>query len=186
MVTEDEWGIMKKIFSAEQEISVSLNKKTEDLLSFEPPICDECLTARQRSEEEEQLVYKNVTVYIRRLTSGEKLPEKDPTDPDFDCVNGVSPASKRFRMSNGHCVPINGSPCSDFVRRSNRRQKVRGEREFTVSSDMLLRDLKVKVIMIVLLNLKNFFGVSPASKRFRMSNGHYNLKSADLLMRKVY
>ena len=34
---------------------------------------------------------------------------------------------------------------ADFVRRSNRKQKVRGEKEFLVSSDMLLRDLKVKV-----------------------------------------
>ena len=35
---------------------------------------------------------------------------------------------------------------SDFVRRSSRRQKVRGEREFIVNSDMMLRDFKVKVI----------------------------------------
>ena len=34
---------------------------------------------------------------------------------------------------------------SDFVRRSSRRQKVRGEREFIVNSDMMLRDFKVKV-----------------------------------------
>ena len=33
----------------------------------------------------------------------------------------------------------------DFVRRSSRRVKVRGEREFIVNSDMLLRDFKVKV-----------------------------------------
>ena len=35
---------------------------------------------------------------------------------------------------------------SDFVRRSSRRQKVRGEREFIVNSDMMLRDFKVKVM----------------------------------------
>ena len=86
-------------------------------------------------------LFRNVTVYIRRLTSGERPPEQDPTDPDFDgYVNGI----KRFKTGNGHFIP-NSSPCSDFVRRSNRRQKVRGERELTVSSDMLLRDLKVKV-----------------------------------------
>jgi hypothetical protein len=34
---------------------------------------------------------------------------------------------------------------SDLVRRSNRRQKVRGEKEIVVNSGMLLRDLKVKV-----------------------------------------
>ena len=35
---------------------------------------------------------------------------------------------------------------NDQIRRSNRRQKVRGEKEFIVDSNMLLRDLKVKVI----------------------------------------
>ena len=87
-------------------------------------------------------LFRNVTVYIRRLTSGERPPEQDPTDPDFDgYVNGI----KRFKTGNGqHFIP-NNSPCCDFVRRSKRKQKVRGERELTVSSDMLLRDLKVKV-----------------------------------------
>ena len=33
----------------------------------------------------------------------------------------------------------------DPLRRSNRRQKVRGEKEYFVDSTMLLRDLKVKV-----------------------------------------
>ena len=36
----------------------------------------------------------------------------------------------------------------DFVRRSSRRVKVRGEREFVVNSDMMLRDFKVKVSII--------------------------------------
>ena len=34
---------------------------------------------------------------------------------------------------------------NDQLRRSNRRQKVRGEKEYFVDSTMLLRDLKVKV-----------------------------------------
>ena len=36
------------------------------------------------------------------------------------------------------------------VRRSTRRKKRRGEREFVVSSDTLLRDLKVQVNMLIL------------------------------------
>ena len=40
----------------------------------------------------------------------------------------------------------------EVVRRSNRRVKVRGEREFMVHSDMLLRDFKVKV--------RTYFGIS--------------------------
>ncbi len=148
MVSVDEWKFIKDNFSVDLDISASRNK-TDDcdfLLSFEPPVCDECVANLRKVEEEEQLKYRNVTIYVRRLTSA----EKDPSDPDFHYVNGVSsPGSKRFKMNNGgHCImpmTANGH-CSDFVRRSNRRQKVRGEREFIVSSDMKLKDLKVKVV----------------------------------------
>ncbi len=114
-------------------------------------------------------MYRNVTVYVRLLTGAERPPERDPADPDFNFVkingnchadtNGTScspsstAAAKRMKIMNGNSNGVspgastNGhaNPGSDFVRRSNRRQKVRGEREFTISSDMLLRDLKVKV-----------------------------------------
>ena len=149
MVTEEEWSILKENFSVDQEIFVTKSREDSDfILETEPPVCDECVLQREKQEEDKQLVYRNVTVYVRRLTGSEKFPEKDNSDPDYDMfskMNGNS--SKRMKMSNGHCV-TNGS-CSasaaDFVRRSNRRQKVRGEREFTVSSTTLLRDLKVKV-----------------------------------------
>ena len=49
------------------------------------------------------------------------------------------PMKGKQHVPNGVAVP-NG-----LIRRSNRRQKVRGEKEIIVSSDMLLRDLKVKV-----------------------------------------
>jgi hypothetical protein len=159
MVSEDEWAILKDNFSVDREICVIRNKadSSEFLLTSDPSVCDDCLAKRCREEEEEQLVYRNVTVYVRRLTGAEIPPEKDPSDPDFDCMNG---STKRFRMSNGSSIssPNNGNNCSsasDFVRRSNRRQKVRGEREFTVSSDMLLRDFKIKVTTIILF-LKPF------------------------------
>ena len=46
---------------------------------------------------------------------------------------------------------------SDFVRRSSRRQKVRGEREFIVNSDMMLRDFKVKVKEVFFLMIFSQF-----------------------------
>ena len=152
MVSEEEWSILKEHFTIDHEISVTRNRNStisEFLLSSEPPVCDECLAKRERDEENEQLQYRNVTVYVRRLTGTERIPEKDLSDPDYDCMNGIG-HSRKFKnsngLSNGHYISSN----ADFVRRSNRRQKVRGEREFTVSSDMLLRDFKVKVIIKVL------------------------------------
>mgnify|MGYP001306580250 CR=1 FL=1 len=147
MVTEEEWSILKENFSVDQEIFVTKSREDSDfILETEPPVCDECVLQREKQEEDKQLVYRNVTVYVRRLTGSEKFPEKDNSDPDYDMfskMNGNS--SKRMKMSNGHCVTNGSCSAADFVRRSNRRQKVRGEREFTVSSTTLLRDLKVKV-----------------------------------------
>ncbi len=40
---------------------------------------------------------------------------------------------------------MGGVLADSAVRRSTRRKRVRGEKEFTVDSDTLLRDLKVKV-----------------------------------------
>ena len=66
---------------------------------------------------------------------------------DSPVVNGDSSAAnsgptkgKNHATTNGVATVPNG-----LIRRSNRRQKVRGEKEIIVSSDMLLRDLKVKV-----------------------------------------
>ena len=89
MVSEEEWTILKEMFSVDQEISVTRNKGISDfLLNSEPPVCDECVAKRCREEEEELLLYRNVTIYVRRLTGGERPPEPDPSDPDFDYVNG--------------------------------------------------------------------------------------------------
>ena len=151
MVSEEEWSILKENFSVDQEIFVTKSKEDSDwILETEPPVCDECVQQREKQEEDRQLVYKNVTVYVRRLTGSEKFPGRDKelnSDPDYDCIrmsNGHG--NKRFRGTNGSNCMSNGIHCSsEFVRRSNRRQKVRGEREFIVSSTMLLRDFKVKV-----------------------------------------
>lgn len=157
MVSEEEWSILKETFAVDREISVVRNKNDcKELLSSEPPVCEECLENRCKAEEEEQLDYKNVTVYVRRLMGGEIPPKHDPSDPDFDCMmnNGLNGNSaKRPKLGNG--VNGNGHCHSpDFVRRSNRRQKVRGEREFTVSSDMKLKDFKVKVLKFEILRVK--------------------------------
>ena len=48
---------------------------------------------------------------------------------------------------------VTGGGGGEVVRRSNRRVKVRGEREFMVHSDMLLRDFKVKVRTYFVISL---------------------------------
>ena len=72
---------------------------------------------------------------------------------DFNDAALIAPpvAAKRLKLETSSNVATVSSgnagkmSTADFVRRSNRKQKIRGEKEFHVSSDMLLRDLKVKV-----------------------------------------
>lgn len=98
-------------------------------------------------------------MYVRRLNEREKPPDDDP---DFDdVIADDSSASKRIKLGNGKSTTAstssNSAPSSDFVRRSNRSKRVRGAKEFHVSSDMLLRDLKVKVRFYVMTNVvKNY------------------------------
>lgn len=83
---------------------------------------------------------------MRRISPGEKVVEDSLQDPEY-CD---SPGSKLYlpcrlttvcSVFGGKAAVLSG----DYLRRSSRRVKVRGEREFIVNSDMLLRDFKVKV-----------------------------------------
>lgn len=120
-------------------------------------------------QEEQRLTYSNEPVYVRRLMGSERdvqmaLAAALTDDPDFDqaastaagtdgsstasgatAATSSEPASKRPKTTSKPCIP------SELKRRSNRRQKVRGEKEFFVSSDMLLRDFKVKVSLSLIL-----------------------------------
>ena len=53
---------------------------------------------RCREEEEELLVYRNVTVYVRRLTGSERLPEKDMSDPDYEYLNGIGNNCQNYEV----------------------------------------------------------------------------------------
>ena len=86
-------------------------------------------------------------------------------DPDFEngtvssssdspaVVNGDSSAAATSSgpLKGKHHVPNGVAVPNGLIRRSNRRQKVRGEKEIIVSSDMLLRDLKVKVGSLIVI-----------------------------------
>merc|ERR1712029_496759 len=80
----------------DQEIFVTKSREDSDfILETEPPVCDECVLQREKQEEDKQLVYRNVTVYVRRLTGSEKFPEKDNSDPDYDMFGKMNGNSKR-------------------------------------------------------------------------------------------
>ena len=141
MVSEDEWKELSSMFKVDQEIVVCRHREGPDLLTADPPVCTGCVDERNRQEEELKLTYNNEPIYIRKLTGSELPPEFDAADPEYEhkSQQNGEPSHKKTKFANKISIP------SDLVRRSNRRQKVRGEKEFFVNSNMLLRDLKVKV-----------------------------------------
>ncbi|TRY79895.1 hypothetical protein TCAL_10043 [Tigriopus californicus] len=181
MVSEDEWGHIRKFFQVDHTISVVRNKEGPELLSSDPKVCAECLAKRKEQEELEKLCYTNVPVYVRRLTGSDKTPVfLDYKDPDFSSSDAITPTGrcatngtplnghpplKKQKMGESNGIASEAGPHAEEngtttnnatvnshhnplidVRRSHRRQKVRGEKEFIVSSSMLLRDFKIKIM----------------------------------------
>ncbi len=173
MVSEEEWTQMRRFFEVDAEISVSRNKasSSDGVFCSEPAVCHACVLARHRQEEAERLRYRNEPVYVRQVTE-KNGPQRsasatDSADPDYGGERPGTPAvangaaasevkgqggggGKRSRVNGGgdassFAVPSPALLNGGDVRRSNRRQRVRGDREIVVSSDMKLRDLKVKV-----------------------------------------
>jgi len=167
-------AVRRKVDVKEMIVNGSGNRGEEDLLlTTEPEVCKECVRRRREMEEQvsgvqkcpiyalsidiyslsqERLCYQNVPVFVRRLLGGEKAPsngnnngEEVNDDPDFAqgiaLGNGhTAPANKKAKLANGEAADGDNG----HVRRSARRQKVRGEREINVSSTTTLKEFKVR------------------------------------------
>ena len=148
----------------------------QELLSSEPKVCIECVEKRSYEDMKERLTYTNAPIYVRKLTGSEKCNDSDfpgdgvdisskPVDTNTEAWNeelssiaeeNDHPPIKRKKsdenvdeiqvQSSYPSKKIAASFSNDLIRRSNRRQKVRGEKEYFVDSSMLLRDLKVKIM----------------------------------------
>jgi len=152
MITEEEWLTVQDMFTVDVEIRVDReNLSSGPVLTSSPAPCTICVASRQEAEQEDRLKYTNSRVFVRRISPDEKVPVDSQEDPEYCDMFGGDP--KRLKLMGG-----------DYVRRSSRRVKVRGEREFIVNSDMMLRDFKVKLMEV--------FKVAPYDQNL-MVNGEY-------------
>jgi len=154
MITEEEWVTVQDMFTVDVEIRVDReNLSSGPVLTSFPAPCTICVASRQEAEQEDRLKYTNSRVFVRRISPDEKIPVESHEDPEYcdSPVFGGDP--KRLKLMGG-----------DYIRRSSRRVKVRGEREFIVNSDMMLRDFKVKLMEV--------FKVAPYDQNL-MVNGEY-------------
>lgn len=88
--------------------------------------------------------FYSVFYFDRRIDDQSHPPNKRKKTSDDLSIQGVSTTSPST-LTTLKNSSVNGS--TDYLRRSNRRQKVRGEKEYLVNSTMLLRDFKVKVYL---------------------------------------
>ena len=84
---------------------------------------------------------KAKAVYNARYNKSNK---KKKANDDFHQLTPGASTTSPSALLTPKVLQLNG--VNDQLRRSNRRQKARGEKEYLVDSTMLLRDLKVKVI----------------------------------------
>lgn len=145
-VTEKEWQTLKTFYSADGEITVNKEMVTN------PPLCDSCYASRLEHEQKESLRYDKAKIFIRLVSSSQTTEESEWITPAM--------TSKRPRLTESTLAapcqtsiagngPLAGTlPAQSGVdiRRSTRIRKVRGEKEAVVSSDLTLRQLKLKIM----------------------------------------
>ena len=90
--------------------------------------------------------FKSTVQYLYYRNEDHSCPpnKKKKTDEDINQLTPGASTTSPSAILTPKTLQLNGA--NDQLRRSNRRQKARGEKEYLVDSTMLLRDLKVKVI----------------------------------------
>ena len=141
MISEEEMVAVRDMFNVDVEIRVDReNLVTGPELTVSPDPCHICVASRQEAEIEDRLRYTGARVFVRRILPDSGVAGAQGQDPEYLDGQGVlGLENKRVKMMS-----------SDYVRRSSRRVKVRGEHEFNVDSDTMLRDFKVQVLSSLL------------------------------------
>lgn len=152
MVSEEEWATVTDMFTVDVEIRVDReNLATGPELTVSPAPCHLCVASRQEAEREDRLRYTAARVFVRRILPEAGFQGNNSHDPEYCDSPGKHRVLRFDKFNFFSFFAVFGSKmlANDIVRRSSRRVKVRGEREFMVDSDMMLRDFKVKVVWSV-------------------------------------
>lgn len=153
LVTEEEWNILSKNYSADSAITVW---SVGDTVLSKPGDCTECRNERVKAETKALLNYDRAVIYVQKIQSGEEaLYVSQPEDPEpcvpANLVEDGSSEPKKLRLNmQGHSV------AGQDVRRSSRRRKRREQTVISISSTNSLMDFKLKVM--------HLFGALPSDQ----------------------
>lgn len=143
-VTEQEWETLKSFYSADGEISVNKEMVTN------PPLCDSCYASRLEHEQKESLRYDRAKIFIRLVSNSQVTEESEWITPlvtnKRPRLNENTTGTAVQTQAAGSVSTAAAQASNLDIRRSTRIRKVRGEKEAVVSSDLTLRQLKLKIM----------------------------------------
>ncbi|XP_013383086.1 ubiquitin carboxyl-terminal hydrolase 48 isoform X2 [Lingula anatina] len=170
LVWPQEWEILKKAFDVDVEIQFLCVKQEESgKVSFStvPETCTDCCQARVQQEQQERQQYRDAKIFVRKITpdfkngAASSAENSDRDDPEFMQANG----GKRKKSEALTIAPEKLQKLDSCqLRRSGRHRKVRGEKDFIISSDNSLRDLKLQIM--------RQFSVAPFDQHLMLGGQH--------------
>ncbi|RWS17964.1 ubiquitin carboxyl-terminal hydrolase 48-like protein [Dinothrombium tinctorium] len=146
IVNESEWSTLAVYYSSNVTIKFTVERddRGELVMKSDPPFCEPCHTILALREKEQLLNYNNATIYVRKIQSKCETDEKEEDNSIADDDSFDKPITKKDFVSAdknlvaaGDCLP---------PRRSTRKRKYRDVKEFILSSDQTLKDLKVMIM----------------------------------------
>lgn len=152
LLWEHEWNIIKSLFRVDVEITAQRNEfNGNSLLITSPELCHSCYANRLQEEQQQLLDFTNGKIYVRRVSKLEEAEINDIFDNNCDPDNNDNRNSDSEFVQSAKKKKIGGESetVTDWQpRRSNRRRKLRGEKEIVISSNQTLRDLKLEIMKV--------------------------------------
>ncbi|ESO85194.1 hypothetical protein LOTGIDRAFT_130809 [Lottia gigantea] len=181
----NEWKILCSYMSCDVDINIIRYKEDSDtnLTTITiPGVCETCQQVRLQAEKDEKYNFRNTVIYVYKevvtqgqvsvdnlsintLANGTGTQDKNLNEVDD---NNIEPPDKMQKID----------PDEISRRKSQRRRKVRGEKEINVSSSMTLKELKIKIM--------NIFSVPPFDQTLILDGEILNDNTATLQQLKIY
>ncbi|XP_046553615.1 LOW QUALITY PROTEIN: ubiquitin carboxyl-terminal hydrolase 48-like [Haliotis rubra] len=161
-----EWAMLIQHMGFDVEVTAVQLEETDGsrcLVTF-PEICQDCLSHRLATEESNRFIFKDSVVYVRKIAqekkngvgpaplekvmpkglgNGENSNLERAEDPDY-----LQSQAKKKKLDEESLTEkmMKMEEVGSLKRRSQRHRKTRGEKEVLVSSDLTLKDLKIKIM----------------------------------------
>jgi len=150
IVTEQEWSKLNEYYqcSCAIRITATLDELGEKVVKSDPDSCFDCYEKMMKLEQERLLNYNKATIHVRFVQNkcdNETNDQSTNVDDDESDKSFLETGNKKFKKLNSEDVAT--VVTSGLApRRSTRRRKLRDTKDFSVSSNLKLVELKVMIM----------------------------------------